>query len=83
MKDASDTLAALLPGMALQTTLGDQTVFEAVVAALGLPDGWQTRLVAAAIAGGASVTDAAEQAAEEQAEQIEEIKEEIERLQTQ
>lgn len=47
MKDASDTLARLLPGKALQTTLGDQTVFEAVVAALGLPDGWQTRLVRA------------------------------------
>jgi len=47
VKDASDTLAALLPGKALQTTLGDQTVFEAVVAALGLPDGWQTRLVRA------------------------------------
>ncbi len=47
MKDASDTLTALLPGKELRTTLGDQTVFEAVVAALGLPDGWQTRLVRA------------------------------------
>ena len=47
MKDASDTLAALLPGKALRTTLGDQAVFEAVVAALGLPDGWQRRLVRA------------------------------------
>ncbi|MEM9104736.1 MAG: ATP phosphoribosyltransferase regulatory subunit [Pseudomonadota bacterium] len=47
MKDAGDTLARLLPGSDLQTTLGDQTVFEAVVAALGLPNGWQTRLVRA------------------------------------
>lgn len=29
------------------TVLGDQAVFEAVVAALGLPQGWQTRLVRA------------------------------------
>ena len=47
IRDANDTLAALLPGAQLQTTLGDQTVFEAVVAALGLPQGWQTRLVRA------------------------------------
>ncbi|WP_419909816.1 ATP phosphoribosyltransferase regulatory subunit [Hoeflea sp.] len=47
IKDAADTLAALLPGSGLQLTLGDQTVFEAVVAALGLPDGWQTRLIRA------------------------------------
>jgi len=45
IRDASDTLTALLPGIELHTTLGDQTVFEAVVAALGLPDGWQSRLI--------------------------------------
>ncbi|MCY6382275.1 ATP phosphoribosyltransferase regulatory subunit [Hoeflea prorocentri] len=47
VKDAADTLAALLPGAQLITTLGDQTVFEAVVESLGLPDGWQTRLIRA------------------------------------
>ena len=47
IKDAGDTLSVLLPGTALATTIGDQTVFEAVVAALGLPDGWQTRLIRA------------------------------------
>ncbi|MCP5000814.1 MAG: ATP phosphoribosyltransferase regulatory subunit [Hyphomicrobiales bacterium] len=47
IRDASDTLTSLVPDANLQTTLGDQTVFEAVVAALGLPDGWQTRLVRA------------------------------------
>jgi ATP phosphoribosyltransferase regulatory subunit len=43
--DAGATLTQLLPGRELATTVGDQTVFEAVVAALGLPDGWQTRLI--------------------------------------
>ena len=43
--DAADTLAMLLPDAPLQTTLGDQTLFEAVVEALGLPAGWQTRLI--------------------------------------
>lgn len=47
IKDAGDTLSMLVPDAALQTTLGDQAVFEAVVAALGLPDGWQTRLIRA------------------------------------
>ena len=47
IRDAGDTLSVLLPGTALATTIGDQTVFEAVVAALGLPDGWQTRLIRA------------------------------------
>ncbi|MEM6461147.1 MAG: ATP phosphoribosyltransferase regulatory subunit [Pseudomonadota bacterium] len=45
--DAYDTLSAILPKASFDTTLGDQTVFEAVIAALGLPDGWQTRLVRA------------------------------------
>ncbi len=45
VRDAVDTLTMLLPGAQLSTTLGDQTVFEAVVAALGLPAGWQSRLI--------------------------------------
>lgn len=45
--DAMDLLRVVLPGQAqtLSLTLGDQAVFEAVVAALGLPVGWQKRLV--------------------------------------
>jgi ATP phosphoribosyltransferase regulatory subunit len=45
--DANALLAAALPGMALEITLGDQAVFEAVLAALGLPRGWQKRLARA------------------------------------
>ncbi|TQN62551.1 ATP phosphoribosyltransferase regulatory subunit [Agrobacterium tumefaciens] len=45
--DATGILQRLLPGRALAVTLGDQQVFEAVVAALGLPLGWQKRLVQA------------------------------------
>lgn len=45
--DATDALAMVLPDAALRIVLGDQTVFEAVVAALGLPAGWQTRLIRA------------------------------------
>lgn len=45
--DAADTLAMVLPRADLRIVLGDQTVFEAVVAALGLPAGWQTRLIRA------------------------------------
>ncbi|MBO0124233.1 ATP phosphoribosyltransferase regulatory subunit [Agrobacterium sp. OT33] len=45
--DATAILKRLLPGRALAVTLGDQQVFEAVVAALGLPLGWQKRLVQA------------------------------------
>lgn len=47
VSDAADTLTLVLPHADLQTVLGDQTVFEAVVAALGLPAGWQTRLIRA------------------------------------
>ncbi len=47
VSEAIETLAHLLPADALQVTLGDQTVFEAVVEALGLPEGWQTRLIRA------------------------------------
>lgn len=47
VSDAADTLSMVLPGASLTIVLGDQTVFEAVVAALGLPGGWQTRLIRA------------------------------------
>lgn len=45
--DAMTILGRLLPDRALTVTMGDQAVFEAVVAALGLPVGWQKRLVRA------------------------------------
>ena len=45
--DASALLAVTLPGTSLSVTLGDQAVFEAVLAALGLPRGWQKRLARA------------------------------------
>ncbi|MBB3944905.1 ATP phosphoribosyltransferase regulatory subunit [Rhizobium skierniewicense] len=45
ISDATGILKRLLPGRKLVVTLGDQQVFEAVVAALGLPLGWQKRLV--------------------------------------
>ncbi len=40
--DAHALLAMALPGAPLSVTLGDQTVFEAVLAALGLPRGWRS-----------------------------------------
>jgi ATP phosphoribosyltransferase regulatory subunit len=43
--DATGILRRLLPGRRLRITLGDQAVFEAVVQALGLPLGWQKRLI--------------------------------------
>lgn len=43
--DAMDMLRVVLPHRTLSLTLGDQAVFEAVVAALGLPVGWQKRLI--------------------------------------
>ncbi|MDL2402769.1 ATP phosphoribosyltransferase regulatory subunit [Rhizobium mayense] len=43
--DAIGILNRLLPGKPLSVTLGDQAVFEAVVQALGLPSGWQKRLI--------------------------------------
>ncbi|MCB5203092.1 ATP phosphoribosyltransferase regulatory subunit [Neorhizobium sp. T786] len=43
--DAMGVLSRLLPGRPLKLTLGDQAVFEAVVKALGLPVGWQKRLI--------------------------------------
>ncbi len=43
--DAMGILKLLLSGKTLKITLGDQAVFEAVVKALGLPLGWQKRLI--------------------------------------
>jgi ATP phosphoribosyltransferase regulatory subunit len=45
--DAHALLTLTLPGQALTVTLGDQTIFEAVLAALGLPRGWRMRLARA------------------------------------
>ncbi len=45
--DAHALLADVLPGHALGVTLGDQAVFAAVLAELGLPRGWQKRLLRA------------------------------------
>lgn len=45
--DAHALLSLALPGRALSVTLGDQSVFEAVLAALGLPRGWRMRLARA------------------------------------
>lgn len=47
LADAHAVLAAALPGTHLAATLGDQGVFEAVLAALGLPRGWRMRLARA------------------------------------
>ncbi|TIW97110.1 ATP phosphoribosyltransferase regulatory subunit [Mesorhizobium sp.] len=47
LADAHALLTLALPGQALAVTLGDQTVFEAVLAALGLPRGWRMRLARA------------------------------------
>ena len=43
--DALEVIGRRLPGVGLSVVLGDQAVFEAVVAACGLPAGWQKRLV--------------------------------------
>lgn len=45
--DALGCLQKVLPAKAFAVTIGDQAVFEAVVAALGLPVGWQRRLIRA------------------------------------
>ena len=47
MADAYALLARVLPDATLTVTLGDQAVFEAVLAALGLPRGWRMRLARA------------------------------------
>ncbi|WP_337266203.1 ATP phosphoribosyltransferase regulatory subunit [Oryzifoliimicrobium ureilyticus] len=43
--DALGILTKLLPQNRFTVTIGDQAVFEAVVQALGLPVGWQKRLI--------------------------------------
>ncbi|MGV0816300.1 ATP phosphoribosyltransferase regulatory subunit [Martelella sp. AMO21009] len=43
--DALGILRECLPEAPLAITLGDQNLFEAVVGALGLPGGWQKRLI--------------------------------------
>src|SRR5690606_17597094 len=45
--DAHALLARTLAGARLHIVLGDQRLFEAVLAALGLPRGWQKRLARA------------------------------------
>jgi ATP phosphoribosyltransferase regulatory subunit len=45
ISDAFASLKLALPGRTFTATLGDQSVFEAVVKALGLPSGWQKRLI--------------------------------------
>jgi ATP phosphoribosyltransferase regulatory subunit len=45
--DAHALLSLALPDTPLSVTLGDQSVFEAVLAALGLPRGWRMRLARA------------------------------------
>lgn len=47
LADAHALLSLVLPDQALAITLGDQTIFEAVLAALGLPRGWRMRLARA------------------------------------
>src|SRR5690606_4852619 len=45
--DAAALVARGLPGRTMDIVIGDQSVFEAVLAALGLPRGWQKRLARA------------------------------------
>ncbi|MDI7864792.1 ATP phosphoribosyltransferase regulatory subunit [Rhizobiaceae bacterium n13] len=45
ISDAVEILDRQLRGERFSVTLGDQAVFEAVVQALGLPGGWQKRLI--------------------------------------
>ena len=45
--DAHALLTRILPNKELNATVGDQRLFEAVLAALGLPRGWRTRLARA------------------------------------
>lgn len=45
INDAVGILTTLLPGRTLSVMVGDQAVFEAVVKTLGLPSGWQKRLI--------------------------------------
>ncbi|MCT7373875.1 ATP phosphoribosyltransferase regulatory subunit [Chelativorans salis] len=57
LADAHALLARILPSAKLHLTVGDQSVFEAVLAALGLPRGWQMRLTRSF--GSPSILDAA------------------------
>ena len=43
LADALAMVEMLMPGRELAVSMGDQAVFEAVLAALGLPRGWQQR----------------------------------------
>ena len=45
VSEARALIAQFTPGADLSIILGDQSVFEAVVAGLGLPAGWQKRLI--------------------------------------
>jgi len=45
LSEARALIAQFTPGADLSIILGDQSVFEAVVAGLGLPAGWQKRLI--------------------------------------
>ncbi|HXV29260.1 MAG TPA: ATP phosphoribosyltransferase regulatory subunit [Sinorhizobium sp.] len=45
VSDAMLVVTNRLPRQRLKVTLGDQSVFEAVIAACGLPAGWQKRLI--------------------------------------
>lgn len=45
MADAFAVLGQIVPGQEITCILGDQAVFEAVVEAVGLPAGWQKRLI--------------------------------------
>jgi len=57
ISDAYALLHKVLPGQALDVTLGDQALFESVLGALGLPRGWRMRLARAF--GSAAMLDAA------------------------
>jgi len=45
LSEARALIAEFAPAASLSIILGDQAVFEAVVAGLGLPSGWQKRLI--------------------------------------
>jgi len=47
LADAIATIRLVAPRSKIETLLGDQAIFEAVLAALGLPRGWQKKLVRA------------------------------------
>lgn len=47
LADAQALLTRILPAEKLAITVGDQAIFEAVLSALGLPHGWQKRLLRA------------------------------------